>query len=73
MHAGAAPDLIRVIIAPLARSLFRQDNSGAAANEFWAGEAQWAPSWASGSPFIIDSVSVWQTPGTGDFFYRPMP
>ena len=67
MRAHLAPTPHPSLSAP-------QDTSGAAANDFWNGEAQWAPSWASGSPFIIDSVSIWQDPSTAgnEFVYRPM-
>ena len=46
------------------------DTSGSAANDFWSKEAIWHPTWTS--PFMIDSVNIWQTPG-GDqeFVLRP--
>lgn len=46
------------------------DTSDSAANEFWAAAAQWKPTWTS--PFMIDSVNIWQVPGVGDFTFRPM-
>ena len=50
------------------------DTSSSAANEFWAAaSAQWAPTWASGSPMMVDSVKVWQSPAmAGDYVLRPM-
>ena len=38
-----------------------QDTSNVAANEFWAAQGTWRPTWTS--PFLVDSVRVWQTPG----------
>ena len=37
------------------------DTSDFAANEFWAAASTWRPTWTS--PFLVDSVRVWQTPG----------
>lgn len=53
------------------------DGSPVAMTEFNAGQSQWWPSWpqrgggGAGSPFMIDSVRVWQAPG-GDYAYRLM-
>ena len=48
-----------------------QDTSSSAANEFWAAESAWYPSWTS--PFMIDSVKVYQDPAQGgDYVLRPM-
>lgn len=54
------------------------DASGNAFADFNSAQSQWYPSWpqqgggGSGSPFIIDSVRVWQQVAGGDFAYRPM-
>jgi beta-glucanase (GH16 family) len=48
-----------------------QDTSDSSANEFWAAKAAWYPSWTS--PFMVDSVTVWQDPAQGgDYVIRPM-
>jgi len=47
------------------------DTSGSAANAFWAAKDAWYPSWTS--PFMVDSVKVWQDPAQGgDYALRPM-
>lgn len=44
------------------------DTSDSAANLFWAAYAsQWGPTWASGSPMMIDSVTVRQDPAQGEY------
>jgi hypothetical protein len=50
------------------------DGSANAMDEFWSGVGQWYPSWQSGgADMVIDSVRVWQTPGTNaDYAYRLM-
>lgn len=42
-----------------------------AINEFWAAVDTWYPTWTQ--DFEVDSVKVWQTPGSGgDYAFRPM-
>jgi hypothetical protein len=46
------------------------DASPNAMDEFWAGVGAWGPTWTS--PFMIDSVRVWQAAPGGDYAYRLM-
>jgi hypothetical protein len=50
------------------------DTSGNAMNEFWSAVGQWYPTWTqAGADMVVDSVRVWQTPGTdADYAYRLM-
>jgi hypothetical protein len=50
------------------------DTSPNAMDSFWSAVGQWYPTWqAGGAEMVVDSVRVWQTPGTGaDYAYRLM-
>lgn len=46
------------------------DTSPNAMDSFWGAVNTWYPTWTS--PFLIDSVKVWQTTGAEDYAYAPM-
>jgi hypothetical protein len=50
------------------------DSSPNAMDSFWGGVNQWLPTWQQGgADMVVDSVRVWQTPGTdADYAYRLM-